>query len=177
MNIVLMGYRGCGKSTLGKMLADRLWKTFVDVDRLVCAHFDNPSIADIWNTHGEPAWRREEVRITGEICAKDGQVIALGGGTLMQPGARQAVEAAKDTVRIYLFCETPELARRINADTQSAATRPSLTGKASGAANLDEITQVLALRDPVYRAVADKVFDVTHLPPADAVGHLIQRCL
>ncbi len=174
MNIILLGYRGSGKSTLGRMLADQLWKTFVDVDRLVCKHFDNPSIADIWAKHGEGAWREAEVRITQELCLKDEQVIALGGGTLMQAGARKAVEDASDTVRIYLYCDTAVLAQRIAADSQSAATRPNLTGKGGG---IEEIIEVLALRDPVYRAVADKVFDVTNLAPADAVGHLIKRCL
>ena len=95
MNIILIGYRGSGKTTLGKQLAMRQWLTFVDVDSEVCKRFDNASIADIWAKHGEPEWRRVEVEVTEDLCKKDGQVIALGGGTLLEPGARRAVMNAE----------------------------------------------------------------------------------
>jgi shikimate kinase len=91
----------------------------------------------------------------------------------MQPGAREAVEQS-DAKRIYLYCEAPVLAARIEADAATAANRPSLTGQGGG---LAEIEAVLAERDPVYRAVADEVFDVTHLNVEDGVRYLIERCL
>ena len=174
MNVILIGYRGCGKTTIGRMLADQTWATFVDVDDVVCQRFGNDSIAAIWDEHGEPEWRRVEVEVTRELVSRPDHVIGLGGGTLMQPGAREAIEQAADTVRVYLKCEPAELLRRIEADTRSAATRPNLTQMGGG---LDEIKAVLAEREPVYEAVADKVLDVTHLSPEDGLRFLIQRCL
>jgi shikimate kinase len=174
MNIVLIGYRGCGKTTVGKMLAEQMWYDFVDVDDQVCRRFNNPSIAAIWEQHGEAEWRRVEVEVTRELMGKSGQVIGLGGGTLMQEGARQAVKGAQNTIRVYLRCEPAELLRRIEADTRSAATRPSLTGHGGG---LAEIEQVLAEREPVYKEVADKEFDVTNVTPEDALAFVIHRCV
>lgn len=174
MNVILFGYRGSGKTSIGKKLAGQLWKDFADVDVETCKRFGNPSIAAIWAEHGEPAWRQREIEVTRGLCARPNMIIALGGGTLMQPSAREAVEQAKDTVRIYLSCEAKELLRRVRADPQSGATRPNLTAMGGG---IEEIEAVLTQRDPVYRAVATHVFDVTHLNIEDAVRHLIKRCL
>ncbi len=174
MNIILLGYRGCGKTTMGKMIADQLWKTFVDTDQEVCKRFNNPSIAEIWAQHGEKEWRQVESEVTVEVCARKDLVIALGGGVLTQPEAHEAVENTKNAVRIYLYCQPQELHRRIQADAQTATTRPALTPHGG---SLDEIEQVLAERDPVYRAVADTVFDVTHVRPDNGVRHLVDKCL
>ncbi|MEE9211330.1 MAG: shikimate kinase [Phycisphaeraceae bacterium] len=174
MNIILFGYRGSGKTTIGKRLANQLWKTFVDVDEQTCRRFGNDSIAAIWDEHGEPAFRAAETEVTKELCGRTDLVISLGGGALMQAEARAAVEQAADAARIYLFCEPDELFRRISADDHSDKTRPNLTPLGGG---LEEIEAVLAERDPVYRAVADKVFDVTHLDPVNACRYLIAKCL
>jgi shikimate kinase len=174
MNIILIGYRGCGKTSIGKLLANHLWKSFQDVDDETRKAFNNATIAEIWQAHGEPAWRREEVKATEKLVARKDMVIGLGGGTLMQPGARQAVEQAPDTMRIYLKCDPEELHRRISQDKQSSATRPNLTKFGGG---LEEIEHMLAEREPVYLAVADKVFDVTHMGIEDAARNLIQKCL
>ncbi|MFW6060687.1 MAG: shikimate kinase [Phycisphaeraceae bacterium] len=174
MNIVLIGYRGSGKTTIGRNLATHLWKTFLDVDREACRRFGIDSIAEIWDRYGEPAWREMEVKVVQDAMRGDDQVIALGGGTLMQPEAREAVESADNVQRIYLYCKAEELNRRIEADPVSAATRPSLTAHGGG---VDEIRAVLAEREPVYRAVADHEFDVTHVTPEEAVRHLLSRYL
>lgn len=174
MNIVLLGYRGSGKSTIGRKLAMQLWKTFVDTDEQICRRFDGLTIAEIWQQHGEPAFREAECAVIAELLETPEQVIALGGGSVMQPRARKAIEQASDAVRIYLRCDADVLAERLAADTATRATRPSLT---AGGDTLTEIEPVLAERDPVYRAVADHVLDVSRLDAADAVRHLIHRCL
>jgi len=172
-NVILIGYRGSGKTSVGRKLADQLWKAFVDIDAAICARFGGRTVADVWQTEGEPAYRAMEVAVTQEVCSGGDQVIALGGGTLMQPAARAAVEAA-DATRIYLRCDPAELEKRIHADPQTAGLRPSLTGKGGG---LAEITAVLAEREPVYRAVADVEFDVTFTDIDEATRHIVANCL
>ena len=174
MNIFLLGYRGSGKTSVGKQLANHLWKDFVDTDDEVCKRFGIDSIATIWEEHGEPAFRKMECDVTADLCTKDDLVVGLGGGTVMQPDARKSLEAAENATKIYLFCQPETLLERIEADPQSGQSRPSLTGHNS---HLDEIKAVLEERDPVYRAVADHVFDVTHLPLADVAGYLMRQCL
>lgn len=172
MNIVLHGYRGCGKTSIGKKLANELWKDFVDLDDRVRQRFNNQTIADIWAEHGQAAFRQAEAAAVAELLASDNQVIALGGGTLTTDAGRAAVESADNATRIYLRCAPDTLAQRIASDTTTAAERPSLTGSADAAA---EVEQVLAQRDPVYREVADIVFDVTHCSIDEAVRHLINK--
>jgi len=174
MNIILLGYRGSGKTSIGQKIADQTWKDFVDTDALVVARFKGASIKDIWQTHGEPAFREAEVAVTQEALAGSDQIIALGGGTLMQAAARQAVEEAPDCKRIYLHCRAGELAKRIAGDEASAGARPDLTGLGGGE---EEIAAVLALREPVYRAVADDEFDVTYTTIDQAVAHLTRQYL
>ncbi len=174
MNIILIGYRGSGKTTIGRKLADQLWKTYVDVDDEACKRLGNRTIAEIWAADGKAAWRQTEVEVARDLMGRKDHVIGLGGGTLMQPGAREAVEQAKDAVRIYLLCDPQVLFERISKDPQSGTARPNLTNLGGG---VEEIKTVLSQREPVYRAVADKVFDVTHLGPDDAVRYLIKNCL
>ncbi|MCE9590890.1 MAG: shikimate kinase [Planctomycetes bacterium] len=174
MNIILIGYRGCGKTSIGKSLAAKLWKTFIDVDDEICKRFNNKTVAQIWTDEGEPAYRKVEVEVTRELVARPNMVIGLGGGTLMQAGAREAVEQAPNTVRVYLRCAPEELHKRISGDAKSAATRPALTKFGGG---IDEIKHMLAERGPVYEAVADKVLDVSHLPIDGAVKYLLAHCV
>ncbi len=173
MNIILIGYRGSGKTTIGRKLASQLWKTFVDTDDEVCKRFDNSTIAQIWDEHGERAFRDMEIQVTRELCDRDDLVIGLGGGTVLEAAARAAVEAAQ-AIRIYLKCEPKELHQRISGDQQTAAQRPNLTALGGGVA---EIEAVLDEREPVYEAVADHVFDVTHVTADEAVGHLVRMYL
>lgn len=172
MNIVLLGYRGSGKTSIGQKLAVELWKDFVDLDDATRARFNNLTIADIWEQYGEDAFRQAEADAAAELLAKDNQVIALGGGTLTTDAGKAAVQSADNATRIYLSCATDVLAQRIAGDATTAAERPSLTGDADPAA---EVEQVLAQRDPVYREVADLVFDVTYCSIEEAARHLIAK--
>ena len=172
MNVILFGYRGSGKTSVGKKLAEQLWKDFVDVDALVRERFGNITIAEIWERWGEVGFRQAEVEATQAVVRFSDHIIALGGGTLMQPAARLAVEQAPDAKRIYLSCDPEVLYQRINGDETTQAERPALTDQGGG---LEEVKQVLAQRDPVYRAVADVVFDVTFCTIDQTVQHLISK--
>ncbi len=174
MNIVLIGYRGSGKTTVGKGLAEALWKEFVDTDVLVCKKLGNRTIAAIWEELGEPAFRAAEVEVTKELLTRDDHVIALGGGTVIQPCAREALLADNNNRRIYLACDAAELQRRIEGDAASRATRPNLTATGGG---LAEVERVLTERDPIYRATAHITLDVTRMEPKEIVTHIVRRCL
>ena len=169
MSIVLIGYRGSGKTTVGKRLADRLWQPFVDTDELVVRKAGK-SIREIFERDGEPAFRALEAQVVRDACLLQEHVISLGGGAPTREENRQALKAAGHKV-IYLRCEPAELARRIAADSESAAARPNLTNLGGG---IDEITSVLAEREPVYRSVMTAELDVTHLTPEDAVVYIVR---
>ena len=173
MNIILIGYRGSGKTTVGRLLAEQLWKTFVDVDDEICARFDNRTIADIFENEGERAYRDVECDVAVDLCSRDDHVIGLGGGTLGEVRARQAVEAA-DAVRVYLRCDPETLLERISADNRSAATRPNLTKLGGG---IEEINAMLAKRQPIYEAVADVVLDASDMTPPRIVEELVRHHL
>ena len=137
----------------------------------ILKRFGGRTVAQVWADEGEPAYRATEVEVTRDLCGRDEQVIALGGGTLMQPGAREAVEAC-DAVRVYLRCEPEELHRRIHADAATEGLRPALTAMGGG---LEEVRAVLAEREPVYLAVADKVFDATHTSIDETVRYVLRE--
>ncbi|QQE11775.1 shikimate kinase [Planctomycetota bacterium] len=158
MKIILFGYRGSGKSTVGKHIADRLGWPLIDTDHEIMLRFGGMSIAEIWNDFGEPVFREKECRVTEDVCQKDECVISLGGGTVMQLDAMRAIEACEDTLRIYLSAPAEVLHKRIVGDENTQDNRPALT---SHGISLDEVKQVLSEREPTYQAVADYMIDVS----------------
>jgi shikimate kinase len=169
MSIVLIGYRGCGKTTIGKRLADRLWQPFVDVDDLIVKKAGK-NIRQIFEQDGEAKFRDLESEAVREVCKLTEHVIGLGGGTLGREENRKAVREVGHKV-IYLKCDPAELHRRIQADPQSADTRPNLT---SLGGTVEEIQKMLAEREPIYRQVKHAELDVTHLSPEDAVVYIVR---
>ncbi len=169
MNVVLIGYRGSGKTTAGRLLADRLWRPFADLDERIVARA-GCSIREIFDQQGEEAFRAMESAELADLLSQDDQIISLGGGAILREHNRSMLAAPTAAARvIYLRCEPDELHRRIHADSATAAARPPLTALGGG---IDEITQLLALREPLYRAVANAELDVTHLTPQETVVYL-----
>src|SRR6188768_870876 len=143
MSVFLIGYRGSGKSTVGRKLADRLWQTFLDSDELIVKQA-GMTIKEIFEKEGEAGFRDRESLIVRELAMLDDHVIGLGGGAVLREESRQAIKAGNHKV-IYLKCEAAELHRRIHADPETAANRPALSHLGGG---LDEIKQLLAVREP-----------------------------
>lgn len=171
MNIILLGYRGSGKTSVGKKLAVMVELTFIDGDDATIARFDGMSIRDIFAEHGEAEFRKREAEAVTELCRRDGQVIALGGGAVMTPAARHAIETA-DAVRVYLKADAATLHARIADDENTAANRPQLTTLGGG---IDEVAKVLSQREATYADVADIVVDVAKLSVDDAAAAIAER--
>ena len=164
MHVVLVGYRAAGKTTAGRLVAERLGWEYLDVDRGIEAHC-GLTIAEIFGRHGEPYYRDVESSVVAEMCSHDDAVITFGGGTLMRPVNQE--QARRDGLVVYLEADAGELWRRIAADPASAATRPNLAG-----GGLQEVVTMLARRAPVYRANADLTLDAT-LPPEELADRIV----
>jgi shikimate kinase len=150
---VLIGLRGSGKTTLGRLLAARRAVPFVDLDDRTVAASGHPSVSAMFRTLGEPAFRRAECAALEAVLERDaaaGSVIALGGGTPTAPVARALLEAARDAGRIrIILLEAPPavLGARLAV---APGDRPLLVG-----ADFAEESEILAARRmPGYRTLA-----------------------
>lgn len=147
MNIVLIGYRGAGKSVVGRRLAARLGRKLVSTDAEIVkrAHC---TIPEIIAQKGWDYFRDLESEICRELAGHDQLVIDTGGGAILRT---QNVEALKKNgIVFWLEASVGTITKRIGRDTQ----RPSLTGTKSF---VDEIQDVLQERTPKYQAAADHV--------------------
>ena len=157
MKIVLIGYRGCGKSTLGRELSARLGWPLLDIDRGIEQKRPGKTLTDLWLDIGDDAFRDIEADVVREMCGCNECVISFGAGSLGRPENR--VHACRDALVVYLDMTTEALWERIQADPKSAATRPNLAG-----GGFDEVEAMMGARDPVYRQCADLRVDATLLP-------------
>jgi shikimate kinase len=171
MSIILIGYRGSGKTTVGKKLAERLGKKFADADDLII-HAAGKSIRKIFAQHGEAHFRDLETQTIRELADRKDHVIALGGGALGRLENRQAFSGKHHQI-IYLRCDAAELLNRINADAGTSDNRPPLTDLGGG---LEEIQKLLRQREPIYRGIMTAELDVTRLSP-DQAALEIERLL
>lgn len=162
-NLLLIGLRGSGKSTLGRALALRQSRGFIDLDDVTPGVAGCASVAELWRQRGEAGFREAELRaLTQTLASRRGDVIALGGGAPTAPGAadllRREVAAGRARI-VYLRCSAEELAARLRALSGGpGADRPSLTG----ADPIDEIPAVLAQRDDLYRSLATRTLESAH---------------
>ncbi len=165
MNIVLIGYRGCGKSTIGKLLAARLGLAFVDTDELISERAGK-TIKEIFDQAGEAGFRELEAAVVADVAARDNTVIAAGGGVVL---GSENIALLKRRGKLIWLQATPEvLWRRIQADQQTVRTRPNLTT----AGGLAEVQHLLALRAPLYRQAADITVDVSSLDVEHVALHI-----
>ena len=152
MKIALIGYRASGKSTLGRELSRRLGWPLFDIDRGIEARFPGETLSGLWLRIGDGRFREIEAEVVEEMCAGDECVISFGAGTLGKPENRR--HACRDALVVYLELSAEGLWERMQADPRSASTRPNLAG-----GGFQEVEELLAERDPVYRECAGLVLD------------------
>ncbi len=161
-SIVLVGMMGVGKSSIGRRLASRLGIPFVDADTEI-EKAAGMSIADIFARHGEAYFRSGEARVIARLLDGGPQVLATGGGAVMNADTRAAIKAKG--VSIWLSAEFDVLVRRINKRKND---RPMLH-TADPAATLRAL---LAERDPIY-AQADLTVQSREVPHESIVGEIM----
>jgi shikimate kinase len=151
VNIILTGLRGTGKSSVGKMLAQRLHFAFVDTDTRI-EELAGCRIAAIVAQHGWEYFRTLERQVVTQVAATDRHVVAAGGGTLIDAENTRLLKVRG--VVVLLVCEISILQRRLALGSN----RPSLTGQGSAAV---ELAQVWEARRERYHSVADVTYDVS----------------
>ncbi len=145
-NIILTGFMGTGKSAVGREVARRLGRTFVDMDELI-AEREGRSIPDIFALSGESYFRRLEATLCSELAGCRDLVIATGGGALLPPANRAAL--GRSGVLICLTATVDDILRRLDGD----ADRPLL----ATADRRTRIEALLAERTPAYTAIPHQI--------------------
>ena len=167
MNIILMGYRCTGKTATGRALARWLGRPLVDTDALIEERQGRP-IPEIVIEKGWSGFRAAETEVVVQLADADGQVIALGGGAVLE--LANVIALKKNSFFVWLTADKETICARMEKDEKSGAARPSLTGKTSFA----EIEAVLTERTPIYRRLADLAIDTATIG-TDAVAEKIRE--
>lgn len=152
-NIILCGFMGCGKSTIGGLLAKKIGSAFIDLDRYIEKQ-EEKSVSQIFADSGEAYFRELERQAVQTLSHKNGLVLAAGGGTLMFP---ENAAVLKRSGRIVLLDVPVEVvAERLRYDT----TRPLLHRPDKESV----MKELYEQRLPVYRSVADIIVDASQSP-------------
>ena len=136
MNVVLVGMAGCGKSTIGKLLAENLGKEFVDLDEEIEKR-EKKSIPEIFAENGEAYFREVERKVVADVCVKTGQVIATGGGAVLD---ERNVEWMKANGKIVW----------IERDVNKLARDGRPLSK-----DIETVKKLFESRKPIYESIAD----------------------
>ena len=154
-NLFLIGYRCTGKSSVGRLLAARLGRSFIDTDLQVVSE-NGMSIREIVDSHGWDAFRRLEYITLQKACIVKRRVVATGGGIVLDG---DNVNLMKGNGRIIWLRASPETVKaRMLQDLDSEVFRPALTSTDS----ISEIEETLAKRAPLYKQAMDFLVDTDH---------------
>ena len=166
MNIVLIGYRGTGKSTVAKILGERLGRTVISTDAAIVKEAGQ-SIPEIVEQFGWDHFRKLETEVCQTFSNQDHLVIDTGGGAILK---EENVAALKTNGMIFwLTAEVSTIASRIGGDTQ----RPSLSGTKTF---VEEIEEILNARTPKYQAAAGHVVPTDQSSP-DQIANSIMSLI
>ncbi|MDQ6984333.1 MAG: shikimate kinase [Ghiorsea sp.] len=159
MSIVLVGLMGSGKSTIGKLLASRLFLSFMDLDEMI-VQAQGKSIPQIFEDDGEQTFRKmESEALQAALSQEKGSIIATGGGAVLSKKNRDMMQQAVQVV--WLDARHDVLAARITGD----ANRPLL----HDVDPLEKIKALTAERNPLYAEVSDLCIDTGEMNTKEAV--------
>jgi shikimate kinase len=165
MNIVLLGYRGTGKSVISRILAQKLKRKLISIDKEIARSAGMP-IAQIVQKGGWPQFREMESQIVREVCAREREaVIDCGGGVVLDD---QNITCLKEQGRAALLrADLQTIMKRIKKDPK----RPPLK---EGLSFEEEQKTILSEREPKYQSAADMVCDTTSKKPQATAQEIIE---
>ena len=162
-NVFMVGMMGCGKSAIGRKIAENLKLTFVDTDDLIIQEAGT-SIPEIFAAEGEVGFRLRERRVLESLRGSSGQVIATGGGIVLSPENRATLQSLG--YGIWLTASVDKLLFRISQNRD----RPLM----QTANPRETLVALLEEREPLYTEVADMVVDTTELTVCETVHGLVE---
>lgn len=161
MILTLCGMMGAGKTTVGQALAKAMECECLDTDKVIEEKYGK--ITDIFACHGEAYFRGLETQTVGALIEKDGRILSVGGGLVLQ---EQNVKMLKKVGKIvYLRAQKETLVKRLRADT----TRPLLQGEKIE----KRIEDLLRARQSIYEQVADITVDVDNKTPEEIANEIL----
>jgi shikimate kinase len=163
-NLILIGPMGAGKSTIGRLLAKELRLPFKDSDKEI-EQRTGASIPLIFDVEGEAGFRERERAAIAELCQLEGVVLATGGGAVLRDDNRQALRAGGRV--IYLCTSVDQQLERTSRDRN----RPLLQANDPRSV----LTALMAVRDPLYRSIADIIIETDERPPRLVVMEILDR--
>jgi len=165
-NLVLIGYRGAGKTAVGRQLSQALGWPLVDLDEELVREAGR-TIAGIVAEEGWPGFRRREKELVRRFAGRPGLVLATGGGVVLDP--ENVARLKEQGILVWLRAPASVLRERLARDAGTAVSRPGLQGSDP----LAEVEEILAQREPLYRAAADVILDTTDLTPAEVAAKIL----
>ena len=168
MNIFLIGYRCVGKTTVGKSIARMMGRSFVDSDMLIVQE-SGQSIQKIVDTEGWNVFRSMERLMLKKICKKDHQVVATGGGMVLNTD--NVEEMKKSGTIVWLRATTLTILERILQDENTGNLRPALTDKGLK----EEIEETLLERNSYYENASDFFMNTNGIGVAESSKILIHK--
>lgn len=163
-NLIIVGPMGAGKSTIGRLLAKELRLDFKDSDKEIEVR-TGANIPWIFDVEGEQGFRDREQAVLADLCQEQGLVIATGGGAVMRPENRQALRAGGRV--IYLHTSVEQQLARTARDRNRPLLRTANPGQV--------LSDLLAIRDPLYREIADLIIETDERPPRLVVLEILAR--
>lgn len=164
-NIILVGYMGCGKTTVGKNLARITGYTFTDTDELIEKQ-QGRTISEIFATDGEEAFREMETGLLEQLLEENSRQLVLSTGGGMPLRERNRLLLARLGTVVYLKAEAETVFERIKDDTK----RPLLQCENP----LERIREMLAVRGPIYESATKNIIQVDNLRQSE-IAELIQE--
>jgi shikimate kinase len=162
--VLLLGFMASGKTTVGRLVADRLGWIHIDFDAQI-EREQGMTVAQIFETRGEQAFREMEAAVTPRLLARSHAVLTPGGGWITNPALLEQVPP--DTLTVWLRVSPGEVVRRVHAGGRPGD-RPLLT-RTGGEAG---IVELLSLREPLYGR-AQMTIDTTGRAPAELAAELV----
>ena len=163
MNIVLIGYRGTGKSVVGRIVAEKLGRECVAMDAMIIEGAAM-SVPEIVEKEGWPGFRDRETRLARDLAERDDIVIDCGGGVIERPENMEALRA--NGIVIWLKASVGVVVERISDDTE----RPALV---EGKTFTEEVAEVLERRTPLYGESSHHEIDTDSLTPEEIAERVV----